>query len=94
MGFFRGELANPIPRTCRLMVEKLRGWAISDMSIEIHETANSHWDRYGIRRYRFEQNTRDPEDIRRELERAKKRLDQQAENKKQTKRAGKSQPKK
>jgi hypothetical protein len=90
MGFFRDEISNRIPRTCRLMIEELRGWAISDISIEIHETANSHWNRYGIRRHRFEQNTRDPEDVRRELERVK-RLDQQAVKKKQTKRAGKSQ---
>ena len=94
MGFFRGEISNRIPRTCRLMVEELRGWAISDMSIEIHETANSHWDRYGIRRYKFEQNTRDPEDVRRELERVKKMQDRQAAKKKQTKGTGKSQPEK
>jgi hypothetical protein len=90
MGFFSGEVSNRIPRTCRLMVEELRGWAMSDMTIEIHETANSHWNRYGIQRYRFEQNTRDPEDVRRELERVKKRLDQQAAREKQAKRAERS----
>lgn len=46
--------------------------AMSDMTIEITDTANHDWNRYGIERYRFEQNTRDPEDVRRELERVKK----------------------
>ncbi|HEX3685464.1 MAG TPA: hypothetical protein VHU83_23220 [Bryobacteraceae bacterium] len=89
MGFFSGDVSNRIPRTCRLMVEELRAWAMSDMTLEIHETANSHWNRYGIQRYRFEQNTRDPEDVRRELERVKKKLDQQAEKEKPAKRRGK-----
>ena len=91
MGFFSGEVSGRIPRTCRLMVEELRGWAMSDMTIEIHETANSHWGRYGIQRYRFEQNTRDPEDIRRELERVKKKLAQRAEQD-LTRRRGESLP--
>jgi hypothetical protein len=94
MGFFRGDVSNRIPRTCRLMIEELRGWAISDMTIEIHETANSHWDRYGIQRFRFEQNTRDPEDVRRELEHVKKKLDQRAAKEKQGKRSGESHPEK
>jgi hypothetical protein len=91
MGFFRGEVSNRIPRTCRLMVEELRGWAISDMMIEVHESADSHWNRYGIQRYRFEQNTRDPADVRRELERVKKRLEQHAAKEKQAERAERSQ---
>jgi hypothetical protein len=78
MGFFRGDVSSRIPRTCRLMLEELRGWAMSDMTIEIHETANSRWNRYGIQRYRFEQNTRDPVDVRRELERVMKKLEEQA----------------
>jgi hypothetical protein len=78
MGFFRGDVSSRIPRTCRLMLEELRGWAMSDMTIEIHETANSHWNRYGIQRYRFEQKTRDPADVRRELERVMRKLDEQA----------------
>jgi hypothetical protein len=68
------------------MLEELRGWAMSDMTIEIHETANSHWNRYGIQRYRFEQNTRDPADVRRELERVMKKLDERAAKEKQAKR--------
>jgi hypothetical protein len=78
LGFFRGEVSKRIPRTCRLMLEELRSWAMSDMTIEIHETANSHWNRYGIQRYRFEQNTRDPVDVRRELEGVMKKLDERA----------------
>jgi molybdenum cofactor biosynthesis enzyme MoaA len=86
MGFFRGEISNRIPRSCRLMLEELRGWAVSDMTIEITDTANDDWNRYGIQRYRFEQNTRDPEDVRRELERVKKRLDERAAKEKQANR--------
>jgi hypothetical protein len=59
---------------------------VSDMTIEITDTANDDWNRYGIQRYRFEQNTRDPEDVRRELERVKKRLDERAAKEKQAKR--------
>jgi molybdenum cofactor biosynthesis enzyme MoaA len=90
MGFFRGEISNRIPRSCRLMLEELRGWAVSDMTIEITDTANDDWNRYGVQRYRFEQNTRDPEDVRRELERVKKRLDERAAKEKQAKRPGRS----
>lgn len=60
------------------------------MTIEITDTANHDWNRYGIQRYRFEQNTRDPEDVRRELERVKKRLDERAAKEKQAKRSGNS----
>jgi hypothetical protein len=72
------------------MLEELRGWAMSDMTIEIHETANSHWNRFGIQRYRFEQNTREPEDVRKELERVRKRLAERAAKEKQAKRPGSS----
>ena len=86
LGFFRSGVSKRIPTTCRLMLEELRGWAMSDMTIEIHETANSHWNRYGIRRYRFEQNTRDPADVRRELKRVMKKLDERAAKQKQANR--------
>jgi hypothetical protein len=78
MGFFRGEVSNRIPRTCRLMVEELRGWAMSDMTIEVHETANSHWDHYGVQRFRFEEKFRDPEDVLRQAEHLKKERERQA----------------
>jgi hypothetical protein len=86
LGFFRGQISKRIPRACRLMLEELRGWAMSDTTIEVHETATSHWNRYGIQRYRFEQNARDPVDARRELERVMKRLDERAAKEKQAKR--------
>jgi hypothetical protein len=86
LGFFRGQISKRIPRSCRLMLEELRGWAMSDMTLEIHETANSDWNRYGIQRYRFEQKTRDPADARRELERVMKKLDERAAKEKQAKR--------
>jgi hypothetical protein len=87
MGFFRGDVSNRFPRSCRLMVEELRGWAIEDMMIEVHQSANSHWNRYGVQRYRFEQNTRDPVDVRRELERVMKKLNERARKEKEAKRS-------
>jgi hypothetical protein len=82
MGCFWGEVSKRFPKTCRLMLEELRAWAMSDIAQDIEKAADGDWSRYGIERYRFEQKFRDPVDIRRELERVVKQLDERATERK------------
>jgi hypothetical protein len=64
------------------MLEELRAWAMSDIAQDIEKAADGDWSRYGIERYRFEQKFRDPVDVRRELERVVKQLDERATERK------------
>jgi hypothetical protein len=65
-------------KTCRLMIEELRAWAFAEMTLDLHDCAGTAWNRWGIRRSRYEEQFRDPKDVLRAAERMKKRLADEA----------------
>jgi hypothetical protein len=74
MGVFWGEVSNRFPKTCRLMVEELRAWAIADMALDLHDSADRDWGRYGVQRVRFERKFRESQDVLKQAAPVKKKL--------------------
>jgi hypothetical protein len=74
LGLLRGGGSPAFAKTCRLMIEELRAWGIAEMTLEINDCADLAWNRWGIRRSRYEEQFRDPKDVLRAAERMKKRL--------------------
>jgi predicted deacylase len=73
MGVFWGQVSNRFPKTCRLMIEELRAWAIADMALDLHDSAERDWGRYGVQRVRFERKSKDSEDVLQAAERVQKK---------------------
>ena len=84
LGFFAGDA---FLKTCWLFIEELRNWAMADLTQELLERAEYDYGHWGVRRFRWEESFRDPEDLLKQAERLKKKRDEQAAKKKQMKRS-------